>query len=193
MRIITGSARGARLKTPKGQDTRPTADRVKESLFNILGRMVEDRRVLDIFAGTGSLGLEALSRGAERAVLVDKSTAALISENARHTRLADRAEVMGCDVYSALSRLAGTGRDFSLIFCDPPYHRGLWERALAALDASALLAYEGILVVEHGADENEYPELKNLQLVLSKTYGHTTQLSFFQRKDYLAACEEAEK
>ncbi len=191
MRIITGSARGAKLKTPKGQDTRPTADRVKESLFNILGRMIEGRTVLDIFAGTGSLGLEALSRGAEGAVLVDKATAGLISENARHTRLADRTEVMGCDVYSALSRLSAAGRSFSLIFCDPPYHRGLWERALEALDENDVLSYEGVLVVEHGADENEYPQLEKLQLVLNKRYGHTTQLSFFQRKDYLAACEEA--
>lgn len=192
MRIITGSARGAKLKTPKGQDTRPTADRVKESLFNILGRMVEGRKVLDIFAGTGNLGLEALSRGAESAVLVDKATASLISENARHTHLAGKAEVMEADVYAAISRLAGVGRSFSLIFCDPPYHKGLWERALSAIDASDLLAYEGILVVEHGADENEYPELRNLQLALNKRYGHTTQLSFFQRKDYLQACEEAE-
>lgn len=193
MRIITGSARGAKLKTPKGQDTRPTADRVKESMFNILGRMVEGRTVLDIFAGTGNLGLEALSRGAGSAVLVDKATAALIGENARHTHLDSKAEVIGADVYSALSRLSAQGRSFSLIFCDPPYHCGLWERALSSLDASGLLAYEGILVVEHGADENEYPELKNLQLALNKRYGHTTQLSFFQRKDYLKACEEAEQ
>ena len=130
--------------------------------------------------------------GAESAVLVDKATASLISENARHTHLAGKAEVMGADVYAAISRLAGVGRSFSLIFCDPPYHKGLWERALSAIDASDLLAYEGILVVEHGADENEYPELRNLQLALNKRYGHTTQLSFFQRKDYLQACEEAE-
>ena len=192
MRIITGSARGAKLKTPKGWDTRPTADRVKESLFNVLGRMVEGRTVLDIFAGTGSLGLEALSRGAEHAVLVDKATAAIISENASHTHLDSKAEVLGTDVYGALGRFSAQGRSFGLIFCDPPYHKGLWEKALSALDASELLAYEGILVVEHGADENEYPELEQLQLVLNKSYGHTTQLSFFQRKDYLKACEEAE-
>jgi 16S rRNA (guanine(966)-N(2))-methyltransferase RsmD len=164
---------------------------VKESLFNILGRMVEGRRVLDIFAGTGSLGLEALSRGAESAVLVDKATAALMLENARHTHLDSKAEVMGADVYGALGRLAARGDSFSLIFCDPPYHKGLWERALSMIDESGLLAYEGILVVEHGADENAYPVLRNLQLALNKRYGHTTQLSFFQRRDYLQACEEA--
>lgn len=193
MRIITGSAKGAKLKTPRGRDTRPTADRVKESLFNILGPMVEGRVVLDIFAGTGSLGLEALSRGAESAVLVDKATAPLMRENARHVRLEGRAEVIDLDVFAALARLSAGQRTFGLIFCDPPYHLGLWEKALSALDSGEILSYEGILVVEHGADENVYPQLDNLQLVLNKSYGHTTQLSFFQRKDYLSACEEGEK
>lgn len=192
MRIITGSAKGARLKTPKGQDTRPTADRIKESLFNILGQMVQGRTVLDIFAGTGNLGLEALSRGADRAVLVDKATATLMRENAAHTRLADKTEIIGGDVFAVLGRLAAQGQRFGLIFCDPPYHRGLWEKALLTLDDSGVLAREGILVVEHGADENELPELKGLRLVLNKRYGHTTQLSFFQWGDYLDACEEAE-
>ena len=193
MRIITGSAKGARLKTPKGQDTRPTADRIKESLFNILGQMVQGRTVLDIFAGTGNLGLEALSRGAARAVLVDKATAPLMRENAVHTRLADRTEIMGGDAYSVLARLEAQGKRFGLIFCDPPYHRGLWEKALKFLDESQVLSPEGILVVEHGADENDLPELQRLRRVLNKGYGHTTQLSFFQWGEYLDACEEAEK
>ncbi len=193
MRIITGSAKGARLKTPKGQDTRPTADRIKESLFNILGQMVQGRTVLDIFAGTGNLGLEALSRGAARAVLVDKATAPLMRENAAHTRLADRTEIMGGDAYSVLARLEAQGKRFGLIFCDPPYHRGLWEKALKFLDESQVLSPEGILVVEHGADENDLPELQRLRRVLNKGYGHTTQLSFFQWGEYLDACEEAEK
>ena len=193
MRIITGSAKGARLKTPKGQDTRPTADRIKESLFNILGQMVQARTVLDIFAGTGNLGLEALSRGAARAVLVDKATASLMRENAAHTRLADRTEIMAGDACSVLTRLEAQGQRFSLIFCDPPYHRGLWEKVLKYLDESQVLSPEGILVVEHGADENDLPELQRLRRVLNKVYGHTTQLSFFQWGEYLDACEEAEK
>ena len=100
MRIITGTARGCRLKTPKGQDTRPTADRIKESLFNILGQKVLDRKVLDIFAGTGNLGLEALSRGAKSGMLVDKATAQLMQENARLTRLQDKVTVRGGDVFA---------------------------------------------------------------------------------------------
>ena len=193
MRIITGSARGCRLKTPKGQATRPTSDRIKESLFNILGPKVYGRKVLDIFAGTGNLGLEALSRGAASACFVDQATAALIRENAVHTRLQDKAAVHGCDVFAQLSRFAQGGESFDLIFCDPPYHKGLAWRALTFFDESTVLAHAGILVVEHGADENDMPELSELRCVLNRRYGHTTQLSFFQRKAYLKEIEEAEQ
>ncbi len=192
MRIITGSARGCRLKTPKGAEvTRPTADRVKESLFNILGQMVAGRKVLDIFAGTGNLGLEALSRGAESAVFVDKATAKLIAENLQLTRLQEKGIVRSGDVFAELSRQAAGKAEFSLIFCDPPYHRGLWQQALRQIDASdGLMAENGILVVEHGAEENEIPELSRLQLVHNRRYGHTTQLSFFQWRAYVEAEEE---
>ena len=185
MRIITGSARGCRLKTPKGQATRPTSDRIKESLFNILGSKVYGRKVLDIFAGTGNLGLEALSRGAASVCFVDQATAALIRENAVHTRLQDRAAIHGGDVFAQLARFEQGGASFDLIFCDPPYHKGLFERALTFFDESAVLAHDGILVVEHGADEDTMPELAKLSCVLNRRYGHTTQLSFFQRKAYL--------
>ena len=192
MRIITGSARGCRLKTPKGAEvTRPTADRVKESLFNILGQMVAGRKVLDIFAGTGNLGLEALSRGAESAVFVDKATAKLITENLQLTRLQEKGTVRSGDVFAELSRQAAGKAEFSLIFCDPPYHKGLWQQALRQIDASdGLMAENGILVVEHGAQENEIPELSRLQLVHNRRYGHTTQLSFFQWRAYVEAEEE---
>ena len=192
MRIITGSARGCRLKTPKGAEvTRPTADRVKESLFNILGQMVAGRKVLDIFAGTGNLGLEALSRGAESAVFVDKATAKLIAENLQLTRLQEKGIVRSGDVFAELSRQAAGRAEFSLIFCDPPYHKGLWQQALKQIDGSdGLMAENGILVVEHGAEENEIPELSRLQLVHNRRYGHTTQLSFFQWRAYVEAEEE---
>ena len=192
MRIITGSARGCRLKTPKGAEvTRPTADRVKESLFNILGQMVAGRKVLDIFAGTGNLGLEALSRGAESAVFVDKATAKLIAENLQLTRLQEKGIVRSGDVFAELSRQAAGKAEISLIFCDPPYHKGLWQQALRQIDGSdGLMAENGILVVEHGAEENEIPELSRLQLVHNRRYGHTTQLSFFQWRAYVEAEEE---
>ena len=180
MRIITGSARGCRLKTPKGMSTRPTSDRIKESLFNILGNRVYDCRVLDLFAGTGNLGLEALSRGAVEAVLIDKATAPLIRENAVHTKLLERAEIRAGDVTAELGRLARGGRQFDLIFCDPPYRKGLWEQALQIIDRTELLAPGGILIVEQGGEENVIPELQTLNNVMTRTYGRTTQLRFYE-------------
>lgn len=187
MRIITGSARGCQLKTPKGQAvTRPTSDRIKESLFNILGTMVPGRKVLDIFAGTGNLGLEALSRGAESAVAVDQATAPLLRENAKRTHFTDKLEIKSGEAMATLARLNVEKREFTLIFCDPPYHKGLWEKALQFIDQSdGLMAHDGILVVEHGADENEIPALAHLMQVMNRRYGHTTQLSFYQWRDYI--------
>ena len=103
MRIITGKARGARLKAPKGLLTRPTSDRIKESLFNILGARVVGRRVLDLFAGTGGLGLEALSRGAASAVFVDRATENILKENAEHAHLAEDARILRADSIPSIS------------------------------------------------------------------------------------------
>ena len=180
MRIITGRARGARLKTPKGLLTRPTSDRVKESLFSILGGRVVGRRVLDLFAGTGSLGLEALSRGAASAVFVDRATEHVLRENAEHTRLDETARILRGDVFSVLSRLAAEGAVFDLVFCDPPYHKGLWERALTALDASPVLSEGALVIVESGEDEKELPSLTRLSLVREERYGHTTRVRIFE-------------
>ena len=123
MRIITGSARGARLLAPKGMTTRPTADRVKESVFNILGDKVRDRRVLDLFAGSGALGLESLSRGASHALMVDRDSVGIIAKNAAHTHLEHKAKILDMDVMAALSRLEKEEKCFGIIFSDPPYHR----------------------------------------------------------------------
>lgn len=192
MRIITGRARGARLKAPKGMTvTRPTSDRVKESLYSILGSMVVGRTVLDVFAGTGSLGLEALSRGAASAVFLDASTAAIIRENIQHCHFKQEADVLDGDAFASLARLAHQGRTFDLVFCDPPYYKGLWQRALIAFDTGSLLAEDAILVVEHGGDEDDVPELASLVRVDHRRYGKTTQLSFFQKKSYVG--EEGEE
>lgn len=182
MRIITGRARGVRLKSPKGLSTRPTSDRVKESLFSILGARVVGRRVLDLFAGTGGLGLEALSRGAESAVFVDRATESVLRENAAHTRLDGMARILRGDVFSALSRLASEGETFDLVFCDPPYRKGLWERTLTALDASTALSEGAIVVVESGEDEKGIPPLSGLSLAREERYGHTTRVRIFEKR-----------
>lgn len=128
MRVITGTARGRRLKEPQGMDIRPTTDKVKESMFSILQFDIEGRRVLDLFGGTGQLGIEALSRGASEVVFVDKSAAALklIRENLELCGLSDRARVRNGDSLAYLR----SGEKFDLVFLDPPYDTGLLEQAL---------------------------------------------------------------
>ena len=171
MRIITGSARGTRLKSPAGDGTRPTADRTREALFSMLGSRVVDARVLDLFAGTGALALEALSRGAASAVLVDRTTHAILAENAARTKLAGRAEIRRGDVYAAAAELAREGRTFDLIFADPPYACGDNVRVLAAVDAGALLAAGGLFVLEQGADEPLITQSGRLSLMRERCYG----------------------
>lgn len=147
MRVITGSARGVRLKTPEGLDTRPTTERVKEALFSAIQFEIEGRRVLDLFAGSGQLGIEALSRGAERAVFVDagKNAAALVKENLRRSKLTDKAQVVQTDYLSYLSRCR---EKFGLIFLDPPYAENFLENALEKIVEFDILSSGGIIVAE---------------------------------------------
>lgn len=182
MRIITGTARGCRLKAPKGMRTRPTSDRIKESLFSILGSFVQGKEVLDLFAGTGSLGLEALSRGAAHAVFVDRATVDILRDNAEHTRLSGQSEILRGDVFSILPKLKNEGRSFQLIFCDPPYHEGLWENVLEWIDGSGILSPGGLLITEHGGDEFlPEGELCSLSCIREVRYGHTSAIHIFQR------------
>ena len=153
MRVITGSARGRRLLELEGMETRPTTDRVKEGVFSALQFDIEGRRVLDLFAGTGQMGIECLSRGAASAVFVDrrKDAAELVKRNLALTELSDRARVVRGD---SLEFLAGTKESFDLVFLDPPYASGLRERALERLTAPGfdILAPYGIIVAEHPAE-----------------------------------------
>ena len=152
MRVITGSARGRRLRELEGLETRPTTDRVKESMFNILQFDIEGSRVLDLFAGTGQLGIEALSRGAAAAVFVEqrRDAAALVRDNLRLTGLADRARVVDGE---ALDYLASAGERFDIIFLDPPYAAGLWKPVLEAVSRFDILSDHGIIICESPQDE----------------------------------------
>ena len=152
MRVITGTARGRRLKELPGTETRPTTDRVKEAVFSIIQFDIEGRTVLDLFAGTGQLGIEALSRGARHADFVDqsRSAAALVRENLALCRLEDRGTVHQGD---ALAFLAAARQGYDLIFLDPPYGTGLLQKALEAVQRFDLLREGGILVCESPLDE----------------------------------------
>ena len=174
MRIISGEARGRRLRAPRGAATRPTADRVREALFNILGS-VDGVRVLDLFAGTGALALEALSRGAAQAVLVDRAEAAVrvIHDNVATLGYGDRARVLRLDVERALRLLARDGACFDLVFIDPPYGGSEAESALAELGAGALLAPGAVVVVEHDAKHPPAETHGVLSLSQRRKYGQT--------------------
>ena len=158
MRVITGTARGRRLKELAGMETRPTTDRVKEGLFNIIQFDVEGRAVLDLFAGTGQLGIEALSRGAASAVFVDqrKEAAKLVEENLKLTGLAGRGRVVCGD---ALSFLGSCREKFGLVFLDPPYGTGLLEQALSKITQFDILRGHGIIVCESSVSQ-ELPPLE---------------------------------
>ena len=155
MRVITGSARGRKLREPQGNAIRPTADAVKEAIFNICQFDVEGRRVLDLFGGTGQLGIEAKSRGAQQVDIIDAAADSirLIRENVKLTGLDIR--VAQAD---ALGWLSGCG-SYDLIFIDPPYDSGLAEKALEAIKAFDILSKGGIIICETRA-ETQLPELE---------------------------------
>ncbi len=152
MRVITGSARGRRLKELEGMETRPTTDRVKEGMFNVLQFDIEGRRVLDLFAGTGQLGIECLSRGAASAVFVDRRADAvrLVRENLKLCGLADRAQIVTGD---ALDFLGSVRSPFDVILLDPPYGTDLLGECISRIARFDILSRPGIMVAEHPAEQ----------------------------------------
>lgn len=183
MRVITGTARGHKLKAPGGMSTRPTADRVKETLFNLLGDRVIDSRFLDLFAGTGGIGIEALSRGAAQAVFIEKNPRAVrvIRENLLHTGLADRAVVHRQDAVSALDMLGKSEQIFDLIFVDPPYLKGYEEKVLEKINNNGLMDEKGILVIESSKKDTLPEHTGQLTMVRREKYGDTL-LNFYRRQ-----------
>ena len=180
MRVISGTAKGRRLKSFSGRALRPTADRVKEALFNILPHDLSGLRVLDLFGGTGNLSLEALSRGAREACIVDQSqrAARMIRWNLESFDFAPSSRVMVVPVLRAIGLLAGKGNNFDLIFVDPPYDKGWVDRVLGAIAREGLLEEKGILVIEHSAREKVQEQYNTLELYDQRRYGDTL-LSFF--------------
>lgn len=179
MRIISGTLRGRKLSSVRGIRTRPTTDRVREALFNILGTLAPETVVLDLFAGTGALGIEALSRGAERAVFVDRDSQplAVLRKNIHHCGLQDRARVLRWDISKNLNCLKPYAYQFNLVFLDPPYHKTLVAPALTRLLRLQVLTERAIVVAEHAADESVQPPA-GLICEDRRTYGQTS-LSFF--------------
>ena len=181
MRVIAGSARGRRLKELQGMDTRPTTDKVKESLFNIIQFEIQGRKILDLFGGTGQLGIEALSRGANHCTFVEmrRDAIALLKENLKVTDLQDSARVVPGD---SIAFLSSCREKFDVILLDPPYHTDLMDRALEAILRFDILAEHGIIVCETAADR-ELPPLSEELFEPGRSYRYgQIKLSIFRRK-----------
>lgn len=180
MRVITGTAKGVNLKTPSGQSTRPTTERVKEALFSAIQFDIPCARVLDLFAGTGQLGIEALSRGAQAAVFVDmqRSAVELVRENLRRTNLTRKAKVFQSDYLSYLARCR---ERFDLIFLDPPYAEIFLETALKRISEIDILTDDGIIIAEHPVGKELPLSFPKLERRRDYKYG-ITAITLYSRK-----------
>ena len=175
MRVISGTARGKKLISLEGLETRPTLDRVKEALFNILQFDIKEANILDLFSGSGAIAIEALSRGAESAILCDSSKKAIeiISKNLEATRLKDKSKVLNKDYLETLNYLKKESEKFNIIFLDPPYKTDYIFKSIKNILEYDLLAEDGIIVAETD-DENKIEELKkieNIDIYDARKYG----------------------
>jgi len=181
MRIIAGYWKGRNLKTVKGLNTRPTADKIKGAIFNILGSKVDGAEVLDLFAGTGNLSFEALSRGAQNAVLVEKdnSAAQTIKKNIELLKAENKAKLWQVDAYTFLTNYNNQNK-YDLIFIDPPYYQRLVPKILEYLKKNLILNPNGVIIVETAADEVLPEDIYPLELRIVKEYG-STKIWFIQQ------------
>lgn len=184
MRVISGKARGLKLNTPKNEDVRPTTDRVKESLFNIINSYIMDSNVLDLFAGTGSLGIECLSRGAKGCTFVDisKDSIDIVKSNIKRARVEEDSFIINSDFKTAIDKLKMQNSKFDIVFMDPPYYKNMFIESIEKIDNSNLLNEEGIIVIEHDSDDSFPEKLGRLEKTRDKKYGNTT-LTFYKLEE----------
>lgn len=182
MRVISGKAKGKRLKAPPGMDTRPITDMIKEALFNILGNNIENADFLDLFAGSGSVGLEALSRDADRVIFVDNSPDALkaVKENLEHCNFLNGYEIYKSDVFTAIKKLRNRSLLFDYIYIDPPFTQAdIFSRVMLSLDETVLLKDTGTLIIRTPKKMDLRDDLKNLARFRINNYGESN-LSFYR-------------
>ncbi len=184
MRIIAGSAKGRKILSPEGNGTRPTLDRIKEAIFNIIQNRVQGARVVDVFAGTGSLGLEAASRGAEKCYLIDKGETSykLLAQNIKDLKFEDICTSYNMDSYEALRRFADNKEIFDLIFIDPPYLKDMIPLAIEEIYKGNLLEKSGLIVTKIDTSEEIYEGNGEIILINSRKYGNTT-ICFYKFKE----------
>lgn len=186
LRIIAGEWKGKPLKPVKGIKTRPTTDRVKESVFNIIQSYIPDSFVLDLFSGTGNMGLEALSRGANRAIFVEKSrgAAAVLKENCASLRYTDKVDIFVNDVFTTIPYLGRKGHGFNIIFADPPYSKEIEPLLLGAISKANILNNNGVFIIEHASKDVLPSSLDTLKKVDYRKYGNTS-ISIYEKDDEL--------
>ena len=184
MRIIGGQLKSRKIQFPKTKLTRPMTDKSKETVFNIIGGLVINKHVLDLYAGSGSLGLEALSRGALDVTFVDRADWAtkIIRKNISDLGLQRKAEILEADVLKAIEKLQKSGKTFSLVFVDPPFQQGLVKKTLLKLDQSGIVIPFGQIIVGHHRQEELPEDLQFLKLARTKKVGQAC-LSFLFRLD----------
>lgn len=181
MRVTSGQAKGILIKAPKGMRTRPTSDKLRGALFDTLRESVVRARALDLFAGSGALGIEALSRGAEHVVFVESDPNAVrtIGDNLAKTRLSEKGEIIRADFRLAVRKLQKRGEKFDLVFIDPPYQGGLLEDVAGVLTKHCITSPEAIIVIEHFKKTEPPPSISGIPLARTRNYGQTA-LSYFQ-------------
>ncbi|HHT98274.1 MAG TPA: 16S rRNA (guanine(966)-N(2))-methyltransferase RsmD [Clostridiales bacterium] len=174
MRVIAGKAKRLQLKTPKGLDTRPTSDRIKETLFNMINPYLNNTMFLDLFSGSGAIGIEALSRGAKFATFVDKDRNSIncIKENLITTKLMDTAEIINLDVVKAINLLESKEVIYDLVFMDPPYNMDIEKEILVILENSNIINNDSIIIIESSIETKfDYIDNMNFQIFKTKEYG----------------------
>ena len=178
MRVITGTARGMRLETLEGTDVRPTSDKVKEAIFSAIHFYIEGRRILDLFAGSGQLGIEALSRGAEKCIFTDASQSAIdvVKRNVKNTGFDSQSVICRTDYASFLK---GTKETFDIAFIDPPYMKGLTANALEL--TSLKMSDYGIIVVEHPGEVELPEEVNGFKQTKTYKYGKLVNVTIFKK------------
>lgn len=185
MRVIAGKAKRLQLKTVKGMDTRPTTDRIKETLFNILQNDIEDCSFLDLFSGSGAIGIEALSRGSESAVFVEnsKEAVACIKENLMFTKLADSGIVMESSVLTAISILESQNKKFDIVFMDPPYNNNIEKEVLNRIKSSDIIHEDTIIIVEASLNTDfSYVSSMGYEIIKEKKYKTNKHIIMYRLK-----------
>lgn len=182
MRVIAGKFKGRRLEAVPGKKTRPTSDKIKEAVFQMMGPFFEGGTCLDLFAGSGSLGIEAISRGIDYAVFIDRQGTAIqtIHKNIATVKIEDKAEVSRMDAFRALRVTAKNNACFDLILIDPPYEQIDYTKLIQEIIKQGLVKEGGLIYCEHSPDE-KLPEEDHLEIIKQVNYGHTTGITIYRK------------